>query len=230
MWRERVDSIDSSVRHIEVIGSYIDGARGGGGKAIALIPWGSTNPRQDHNEIDDIEVRDCVLRGGHSVGSWPDNPFDGKPFDNTEPDDYAPVKNLRIYDNEYLSPLDLNGVVPTTLLTDCGLTGSSTFKNSDFSHRLAYWSTEGTVSSPDSGSVNIHDGIIYQGLHLTPGHYRIAWSGEGKLHPSVKDAHGNSMNISDDGIFHVTQPSTILAGIEGHDARIDNATISEINK
>lgn len=229
VWRERVDSIDSSVRHIEVLGCYIDGARGGGGKAIALIPWGSTNPRQDHNEIDDIEVRDCVLRGGHSVGSWPDNPFDGKPFNNAEPDDYAPVKNLRIYNNEYLSPLELNGVVPTTLLTDCGLTGSSVFKNGEFTDRLAYWSTEGNVSAPDCGSVQINEGTIYQGLYLRPGNYRLTWSGEGDVTPVIKDAAGNETTVTADGVFTVTKPETVIIGVKGRDATISNVTVSKIN-
>ena len=53
-WRERVDTIDSSVRNITVSHSYIDSNRNGAGKAIAFIPWGSTNPRQDYNEIDNI--------------------------------------------------------------------------------------------------------------------------------------------------------------------------------
>ena len=116
-----------------------------GGKAIALIPWGSTNPRQDYNEIDNITVTDCVLRGGHSVGTWPDNPFDGKPFDNNEVDDYSPVKNLFINTNEYLSPCDIMWVKPTTLITDCGIRGSSTIRNGDFTDRLAYWTAQGPV-------------------------------------------------------------------------------------
>ena len=220
VWRVRVDSIDSSVRHIEVFGSYIDSSRGGAGKAIALIPWGSTNPRQDFNEIDDIEVRDCVLRGGHSIGSWPDNPFDGKPFDNSEPDDYAPVKNLRIFDNEYLSLKELNGVVPTTLLTDCGLHGSSDFKNSGFSDRLAYWTTSGEVSSPNPSSVTLSDGLIYQGLHLTPGTYALSWEGDGDIRPYLAYADGTRLPVKADNTFDVPFPQTLLVGVEGKDAHI----------
>lgn len=220
VWRVRVDSIDSSVRHIEVFGSYIDSSRGGAGKAIALIPWGSTNPRQDFNEIDDIEVRDCVLRGGHSIGSWPDNPFDGKPFDNSEPDDYAPVKNLRIFDNEYLSLKELNGVVPTTLLTDCGLHGSSDFKNSGFSDRLAYWTTSGEVSSPNPSSATLSDGLIYQGLHLLPGTYVLSWEGDGDIRPYLADADGTRLPVKADNTFDVLLPQTLLVGVEGKNAHI----------
>lgn len=222
-WRERVDTIDSSVRHIEVMHSYIDCARGGGGKAIALIPWGSTNPRQDYNEINDIEVTDCVLRGGNSVGSWSDNPFDGKPFDNMEQDDYAPVKNLRIYGNEYLSPCTLNGVVPTTLLTDCGLHGSSTFKNAVFADRLAYWTSRGDVSALP-GEATVADGIIYQGLYLTPGTYRISWEGEGEyVAPFAECPNGTAIALSADGEFTITDTDTYLLGLT-----CGNATIRSV--
>lgn len=227
-WRQRVDTIDSSVRHIEVLSSYIDGARGGGGKAIALIPWGSTNPRQDFNEIDDIEVRDCVLRGGNSVGSWPDNPFDGKPFTNCEPDDYAPVKNLRIYGNEYLSPVVLNGVVPTTLLTDCGLQGSSTFKNSDFSDRTAYWSFTAPPKSVQPGSISFDNSWLYQGLALKPGAYRISWNGSGDVTPYVTDADGHRVKVSRDGRFSIPQEATFLVGLKGKKAVINSVNLTNI--
>ena len=228
VWRERVDSIDSSVRHIEVFGSYIDCARGGGGKAIALIPWGSTNPRQDYNEIDDIEVSDCVLRGGHSVGSWPDNPFDGKPFDNSEQDDYAPVKNLRILDNEYLSPLELNGVVPVTLLTDCGLKGSSQFKNPAFTDRLAYWSSTGEVDGTDRAKVRLADGLIYQGLHLPAGRYSLSWTGEGVTSPYLADIEGRSLDVGKDGVFDVPQAATLLLGVKGKNAVVTSVDLKRI--
>lgn len=222
MWRVRVDSIDSSVRHIEVLSSYIDGARGGGGNAIALIPWGSTNPRQDYNEIDNIEVHDCVLRGGTSVGSWPDNPFDGKPFTNSEPDDYAPVKNLRITGNEYLSRVALNGVVPTTLLTDCGLTGSPTFKNNKFTDRTAYWTYVGNVGAEETGRLDIADGTIYQGLYLEPGKYTISWQGEGEAKPYLADANGKKLKVNGKGEFKVSKPATLLLGLQAKKAKINS--------
>lgn len=227
VWRQRVDSIDSSVRHIEVISSYIDSNRGGAGKAIALIPWGSTNPRQDYNEIDNIEVRDCVLRGGHSVGSWPDNPFDGKPFDNTEPDDYAPVKNLRILGNEYLSACDLFGVVPTTLLTDCGLTGSTVFKNNDFSDRTAYWTIEGKSETAAPGEVTLEDARIYQGLYLEPGRYTLTMNGKGKLKPCVTDMYHKPIKVNRHSSFMVKEPTTCLVGAKGTNATLNSLTITK---
>ena len=108
---------DRSVRNVEVCHSYINS---GGGKAIALIPWGSTNPDQQKQETDNVNVYDNVLMGGYSVGTWCDNPFDGKPFDNTEENDYAPVKNFHIVNNEYLSPCDLLSIRPTNFITARG--------------------------------------------------------------------------------------------------------------
>ena len=227
-WRERVDSIDSSVRHIEVLSSYIDSSRGGAGKAIAIIPWGSTNPRQDFSEIDNIEVRDCVLKGGHSIGTWPDNPFDGKPFDNTETDDYAPVKNLRIFDNEYLSSLELNGVEPTTLLTDCGLSGANRIKNNDFTDRLAYWSYVGNMDDSVIGEIKIIEGLIYQGIHLDAGHYQIEWNGKGEIFPDVTDIYGNRIKVGDNCRFVLVAPMTVLIGIRGRDATITTVSVNKI--
>lgn len=228
VWRERVDSIDASVRHIEVVSSYIDGARGGGGKAIAIIPWGSTNPRQDHNEIDDIEVTDCVLRGGHSIGTWPDNPFDGKPFTNTEPDDYAPVKNLRIYHNEYLSPCELNGVEPATLLTDAPVHGTTHLKNSSFADRLAYWSTDGTVNSINSGEVVISDGILYQGIYLEPGEYEMNFSGSGDLTPLIVNLSTDNYTCVYGSKFRIPRPTTIIVGLQGKNATVNSLSLEKI--
>ncbi|MCM1520022.1 MAG: hypothetical protein NC098_04485 [Lachnoclostridium sp.] len=228
VWRERVDSIDASVRHIDVVSSYIDGARGGGGKAIAIIPWGSTNPRQDHNEIDDIEVTDCVLRGGHSIGTWPDNPFDGKPFTNTETDDYAPVKNLRIYHNEYLSPCELNGVEPATLLTDAPVHGTTHLKNSNFSDRLAYWSTEGTVSSEKSGEVSIADGTLYQGIYLEPGEYEMNFSGSGEIMPLIVNLSTDNYTCVYGSKFRIPRSTTIIVGLQGKNAKVNSLSLEKI--
>lgn len=68
---------DRSVRNVEVCHSYINS---GGGKAIALIPWGSTNPDQQKQETDNVNVYDNVLMGGYSVGTWCDNPVRRQAF------------------------------------------------------------------------------------------------------------------------------------------------------
>lgn len=159
---------DRSVRNVEVCHSYINS---GGGKAIALIPWGSTNPDQQKQETDNVNVYDNVLMGGYSVGTWCDNPFDGKPFDNTEENDYAPVKNFRIVNNEYLSPCDLLSIRPTNFITDCGLHSSETFRNGDFAHGHTYWTTEGDAGEQDGSGYARGEGRLYEGLYLKKGRH-----------------------------------------------------------
>ncbi|MCM1021842.1 MAG: hypothetical protein NC343_05970 [Muribaculum sp.] len=215
-WRIRVDSIDSSVRNICVQHSYIDSSRKGAGKAIAFIPWGSTNPRQDFNEIDNIRVTDCVLRGGHSVGTWPDNPFDGKPFIGNEQDDYAPVKNITIVNNEYLSLCDLMWVEPTTFITDCGIKSSHAIKNGDFADRTAYWASIGNVTAPAKGSVNLDNAAIYQGLSLLPGSYRLSYIADGQAEPYITTADGKSITV-DEGEFDVATEAVYLIGVTSAD-------------
>lgn len=222
VWRERVDSIDSSVRNIEVLSSYINSGSRGAGKAIAIIPWGSTNPRQDYNLIDRILVSDCVLRGGHAVGAWPDNPFDGKPFTNQEPDDYSPVQNFVIMGNEYLSPCDLFGIVPTSFFNDCGLKNSSKIKNGDFADRLSYWTTAGAVESPIEGKAMIAEGFLYQGLDLEPGAYAIEWNASGETEPYVATSDGTVINDQYGG-FTLSAPALVVVGLKGR-----NACVSEI--
>ncbi|MDE7397064.1 MAG: hypothetical protein K2M98_04990, partial [Muribaculum sp.] len=200
-WRIRVDSIDATIRNIDVMRSYIDSNRGGGGKAIAFIPWASTNPRLDHNEIDGINVHDCVLRGGHSVGTWPDNPFDGKPFTNDEQDDYSPIKNVDITGNEYLSLCDMLWVVPTSFVTDCGLHGSSEIKNGNFTDRTAYWTPCGNIDSAIAGEIKMQQGdTMSQGLWLTPGTYEVKYTAS----QPMTVIPGETFTVDTDGNFTIT--------------------------
>ncbi len=120
-WRQDIDSADHSLRNIRMENCYINSSKEGGGKAVSFIPWGSTNPDQTKQVIDSIFISGCVLKGGHSVGTWCDNPFDGKPFTNTETDDWSPVRNIRILGNEYLSDCTFLSVKPENLVTDCEL-------------------------------------------------------------------------------------------------------------
>ena len=153
--------------------SYINSGKSGAGKAIAIIPWGSTNPDQCKQLLDSIEVYDCVLRGGHSVGTWCDNPFDGKPFTNAEQDDYAPVMNFRILGNEYQSACDLLCVKPTNFVTDCGLHSSTSFVNADFSLGYAYWTREGDAGAKNGYGFARGGGALLQGIYLTEGKHVI---------------------------------------------------------
>ena len=96
-WHANPDG-DNCVDNLVVRHSYLVGGHG-----ITFIPWGTDNPRLDMQEIRNVEVYDSCLGGGSSaVGAWPDNPYFGKqPFDNTETDDFSPVKGVRIHNNRY---------------------------------------------------------------------------------------------------------------------------------
>ncbi|MGN1215218.1 MAG: hypothetical protein ACI4TJ_03125, partial [Candidatus Cryptobacteroides sp.] len=187
-WRYDDDDADHSVRNLLVEHSYINSGKNGGGKAIAVIPWGSTNPDQTKQLLDSIEVYDCVLRGGHSVGTWCDNPFDGKPFTNGEQDDYAPVMNFRILGNDYQSACDLLCVRPTNFVTDCGLHSSSSFVNADFSLGYSYWTRQGDAGTGDGFGYARNGGSMMQGLYLQGGTYVLQADVRGTGAIEVKDS------------------------------------------
>ena len=177
VWNDLRCDDDHSVHHIDICHSYINSGgdlylNPGGGKAIAFIPWGSTNPRQEWQETHDICVHDCVLQGGYSVGTWCDNPFDGKTFTNGEENDYSPVKDVRIFNNEYLSPCDLLSVHGTNILTDCGIHSSDTIRNSHFQDGRCYWTLEGDAVV-DSHKGYPRKGTLSETIWLTPGTYTV---------------------------------------------------------
>lgn len=223
---------DRSVRNVEVCHSYINS---GGGKAIALIPWGSTNPDQQKQETDNVNVYDNVLMGGYSVGTWCDNPFDGKPFDNTEENDYAPVKNFRIVNNEYLSPCDLLSIRPTNFITDCGLHSSETFRNGDFAHGHTYWTMEGDAGEQDGSGYARGEGRLYEGLYLKKGRHVFTADVRSKGELFVENATNGqtveSLTFDTDEwtprriVIDAVADDTYYLGIKGPDARIRNAVL-----
>lgn len=228
-WWEKKEA-DHSVYNIEVCHSYINS---GGGKAIALIPWGTTNPDQQKQEIRDVKVYDCVLMGGYSVGTWPDNPFDGKPFDNAERDDYAPIKNFRILDNDYRSGCDLLWIEPTNFVTDCGIRSSGKFRNADFALGHCYWTMEGTAGARDGYGYAEDGGSLYEGLYLRKGRHTftadvhstgelfVRRAGDGRTLKSVKfkarDWTPQTITVE------VDADDTYYLGITGRDAKIRQA-------
>lgn len=146
----------------------------GGGKCIAFIPWGSTQRYGELSEIHDIEVRDCCLSGVNPVGAWPDNPYWGEmPFNNAETDDYSPVRNVRIHDNQYLGNCTITPLQATNFWSDCGIVSSSAFLNGDFSlGGFANWDHTGRVSKQweqHREMAVIEDGSLSQGLQLEEG-------------------------------------------------------------
>jgi len=235
-WRTEDDNADHSLRDIFVEHSYINSADNGGGKAIALIPWGSTNPDQQKQELDNIRVTDCVLKGGYSVGTWPDNPFDGKPFTNGEINDYSPVKNFTILNNEYLSPCDLLCIQPTNFIDDCGIHSSSQFKNADFKDGSSYWTMEGHSGVTDKCGFVENGGFLFEGLYLTKGNYKFTAEvrGNGSLETIesstgkqiLKKAFTNNEWVTITVSFTITGDNDYRLGLRGDNAHMRNCNIS----
>lgn len=78
-----------------------------------------------------------MLNGGTSaVGAWPDNPYYGKtPFDGTETNDFSPVKDVYIHDNDYRGACNIECLKATNFITDCGIASASDFLNGDFERK-----------------------------------------------------------------------------------------------
>ena len=183
LWWTNMKDEDNSCRDITTAHSYINS---GGGKALAFITWGTSDPNQEREEIDGVYAYDNFLTSVNPVGTWPDNPYAGKqPFDNTETDDYSPVKNIRIFGNRYVGNCTLGPIACTNVLTDCGVHSTNQFRNGDFTlGGLANWTLfkntdpasidtviyadkeKGRISRFDKGEV-----CAAQGLYLTMGHH-----------------------------------------------------------
>ncbi len=148
LWWTNTIGEDNSCRNICVAHSYLNS---GGGKALAFITWGTSDPIQEREEIDHIEAYDNYLTSVNPVGTWPDNPYNGKvPFDNTETDDYSPVKNVRIFGNRYAGNCTLGPIAATNVRTDCGVHSTDQFRNGDFTlGGMANW-TLYPNAAPDS--------------------------------------------------------------------------------
>ena len=131
---------------MEVRNCYLNSHYGGGGKAIAIIPWGKSAPNQEYSLIHNVYVYDCILDGGHSVGTWCDDPFHGHDesvFDNTETNNYSPVDGITILNNTYLSVCDLQTLAVTNMVSDCGLRSATHVVNGDFADGLCNWQATG---------------------------------------------------------------------------------------
>lgn len=197
LWSSRDPGEINSTRNVEVYSSYI---QSGGGKAISLIPWGSSDPDPTRQEISGITVKDCTLTGGHSVGTWADNPYRGKyPFDNTETDDYSAMKDFVITDNVYLAALNLYPAKVTNFVTDCGLIGAEDFLNADCTYGALYWTTEGTASAGEeygNGYLSLQgEGSLTQGIYLRKGEYlfKAYVRTDGEADFGVRAADGTSV-------------------------------------
>ncbi len=163
------------------------------GHGVTFITWGTDNPDLSKQEIKNIEIYDNVLDGGISaVGTWPDNPYFGKnPYDNTETNDYSPVKNVRMYNNKYRAMTTLECIRGTNIITDNSIRSAADFQYGDFERGLrrypdfvtglSNWTelpTEGKSGSVSvGGDKKNHYGIIQgadtlvQGLWMNRGEH-----------------------------------------------------------
>lgn len=192
-WRVYYDSAPHGARVVEVAHSSFDSKCRGEGKAIAIIPWGSTNPVPENQIIDSVTVTDCVLSGGYSVGTWPDNPFDGKPFDNSETNDFSTVQDFKIFNNVYRDKCSLLCVTPTNFRNDCGIASSSTILNGDFSAGRCYWSREGEVRISRGGADVGQGQCLFQGLTLAKGSHSVTFTVKGSGEVFVRAAGSDAV-------------------------------------
>ena len=185
LWWTNLKGDDNGCRNITTVHSYINS---GGGKALAFITWGTSDPNQELEEIDGVYAYDNFLTSVNPVGTWPDNPYNGRqPFDNCETDDYSPVKNVRIFGNRYVGNCTLGPIACTNVLTDCGVHSTNQFRNGDFTlggmanwtyfpnsdpnciHSVIYADKEkGCIEAFDKGAV-----ATAQGLHLLAGTHTV---------------------------------------------------------
>ncbi len=178
LWWTNIPGEDGSVDDIRTTHCYINS---GGGKCLAFIPWGTNDPNQEMEEIRNIYAEDNFLVGVNPVGAWYDNPYNGKqPFDNTETDDYSPVKNVRILKNRYAGNCNIGPIQATNFITDCGVTATSQPRNGSFTlGGLSNWTTEGDADTviycgKEKGRIRGFDKApawAAQGLHLETGRH-----------------------------------------------------------
>lgn len=235
-WQIVDESNNHSIRNVTVVNSSICSTHGAG-KAIAFIPWGSTNPRLEYQEIYDIEVTGCMLIGGYSVGTWPDNPFDGKPFTNAETDDYSPIKNVYIHNNVYADPCDLLCVRPTNFRGDTGIHSADFFQNPDFADGHCYWTLEGDADVADGEGYARNGGRLMEGLYLAEGNIVMEATVKGTGRLLLIDTDTRKVlaevpfNTDDFATLHLKAliPATAdyLLGVEGQDAKVKSCRLAK---
>lgn len=182
-WWQSTPGRDNTVTDIEIRDSYINSGYGAWGKAIAFIPWGKCAPNQEFAVTKNIYVHDCVLDGGHSVGTWCDDPFHGKqPYDGSELDDYSPVSDITFRRNTYLSKVDLMEIAVTNMVSDNGLKSAKRIVNGNFADGLSNWkASDGVACDRQANCVPLAAGQkLYQIICSEAGENRFAFELKGK--------------------------------------------------
>ncbi len=160
-----------------------------GGHGITFITWGTDAPNLSMQEIKNVQVYNCALNGSAgSVGSWADNPYYGGLYDGSEVDDYSPVKQVRMYNNNYRGKSTIDSIKATDFISDCGIRSADNFRYGDFERDvpdagfitgLSNWSTTGEAGTKFSvvrgsdgyAGKTVGTGKLYQGLYLGTGNH-----------------------------------------------------------
>ena len=218
-WKSRLGR-HGGTRHVKITHSYLNS---GGGKALAFITWGTSDANYEMQEVSDITAYGNYLTCTNPVGTWPDNPYNGKqPFDNSETEDYSPVKSVRIFNNRYEGNCTIGPIRATDFISDCGIYSSDDFQNSNFQislqPNLSNWSYK---RNKMKDSVAVHavqgkicgvmrffrygDTSLYQGLHLLAGAHKCTFD----LMTGETGVYLFAQNINTGEIIaesHVTEP------------------------
>ncbi len=136
LWCFTYPGTDRSTRNIEL--SHSRFRCNPQGSAVSFCIWGTDAPNLERQEVHDVHIFDTVLEGRLAIGGWTDNPYYGvSPFDCSEQDDFSPVRNLRIHDCAFKSPVDVGAVRITNFENDFGHPSPSQFERGDFRRRPA---------------------------------------------------------------------------------------------
>lgn len=182
-WWECTPGQNNTVEHIEIGNCYINSGYGGWGKAIAFIPWGKSAPNQEYALIRDVYVHDCVLDGGHSIGTWCDDPYHGKqPYDGSELDDYSPVCDIVFKNNVYLSKVDLMEIAVTNMVSDSCLRSAVRIVNGNFADGLSNWkASDGVRLDRERGCVFLGENkSLYQIISSAAGSNEFVFEVRGR--------------------------------------------------
>ena len=188
-WKSRL-GVHGAVRQIKICHSYINADTA---KSLSFMPWGTNDDNYEMQEISGITVFDNILIAKNPVGVWSDNPYKGKMnFDNTETDDYSPIKSVRIYGNIYFGESTLGALKATDFLSDTSLYSAAKFQNNDFCispmPNMSNWSYKLNRNKKSISIRNIKDKYVgvmqffregdtalYQGLHLDSGAHKCSF-------------------------------------------------------
>ncbi|MBE5765415.1 MAG: hypothetical protein E7339_07485 [Clostridiales bacterium] len=201
-----------------------------GGLGIVFIGWGSNMKDFSKVEIQNIVAYNNVFAGfGQDIGSWPDNPFYGWSSDrnynlgNGEKDDYSPLKDVYMFNNEYTNGIAMLGwqgceaiIDASNFITDANLITNIQFNNASFERNLRYDNEVDWISGLSYWSKILGEGAsvgieargekqavaVYTQNQFTVTDYAGYVEGSGKLYQGIyleKGAHKFTVTLKSTG-------------------------------